>query len=41
MAHMPLTKWNQIKGELVEMWQIVKAAQRLALLRASLNTGTA
>jgi len=24
MAHMPLTKWNQIKAELIEMWEIVK-----------------
>jgi hypothetical protein len=23
LAHMPLTKWNLIKAELVEMWRIV------------------
>ena len=28
MAHMPLTKWNHIKAELVEMWRIVVVAER-------------
>ena len=28
MAHMPLTEGNQIKSEMVEMWQIVCTAQQ-------------
>jgi hypothetical protein len=34
LAHMPLTKWNQIKSELIEMWGIVKAGQKLNLIAA-------
>ncbi len=26
MAQLPLMRWNQIKSELIEMWQIVQAA---------------
>ena len=26
VAQMPLTKWNQIKPELIEMWKIVRLA---------------
>jgi len=29
MAHMPLTKWNQIKAEMIEMWQIVRTTHSL------------
>ena len=31
VAQLPLTKWNRIKAELIEMWQIVRAGQRISL----------
>jgi hypothetical protein len=31
LARMPLTKWNQIKAELVEMWEIVQWAAQNCL----------
>jgi hypothetical protein len=34
MAHMPLTKWNLIKSELIEMWQIVQAVGQSSQLAA-------
>jgi len=35
MAHMPLTKWNQIKSELIEMWQIFQNGARNNQLAAN------
>jgi len=26
LAQLPLTKWNRIKAELIEMWQIIVSA---------------
>ena len=34
LAQLPLTGWNRIKAELIEMWEIVSVAQQVSPLGA-------